>query len=308
VEARAERLGRTRRLALSPGAFRKLAIASASSLYLIVVTGAAVRLTASGLGCDSWPGCEERSFFPESDFHGTIEFANRAVGIIPITLTLATAVAARRVRGLPRWATLLAAGVAAGTVAQAPLGLITITSGLHPLLVMSHFLLALVVLAGGIVLALAPWRRPATLMAPRFLRRLGLVLAGAALTLVVSGAFATAAGPHPGDSAKVRRLGTLETAVYTHVRVTAVFGCVFLFCLGYLASRREEFPRLFRAALGLLGVLLVQMGIGELQYRTELPWGLVLVHVALAAAVWASTIVFVTLLWRPQESRPEPGT
>jgi cytochrome c oxidase assembly protein subunit 15 len=308
VEARAERLGRTRRLELSPRAFRRLAIASAGSLYLIVVTGALVRLTASGLGCDSWPGCETRSFFPEEDFHGTIEFGNRAVGIVPITLTLATAVAARRVRGLPRWAVMLAAAVAAGTVAQAPLGLITITSGLHPLLVMSHFLLALAVLAGGIVLALTPWQRPASVTTPLFLRRLGLVLAGAAFGLVVSGSFATAAGPHPGDSAKVRRLGTLHDAVYAHVRVTAVFGCVLLFVLGYLASRREEFPRLFRAGLGLLGVLLVQMGIGELQYRTELPWGLVLVHVGLAAAVWAATVAFVTLLWRPPESTPEPAT
>jgi heme a synthase len=307
MEARAERLGWTRRLELSQGGFQKLAIAAAGALYLIVVTGAAVRLTSSGLGCDEWPGCERGSFFPENDFHGTIEFANRGVGIVPITLTVATALAARRARGLPHWAVLLAAAVAIGTIAQAPLGLITITSGLHPLLVMSHFLLALVVLAGGIVLALAPWRRN-TAPAPRFLRRLGLVLAGAALALVVSGAFATAAGPHPGDSAKVRRLGTLYDAVYVHVRVTAVFGCVFLFALGYLASRRDEFPRLFRAALGVLGVLLVQMGIGELQYRTHLPWGLVLVHVALAAAVWAATVTFVTLLWRPPESALQAGT
>jgi heme a synthase len=307
VEARAERMSRTRRLELSQRGFQRLAIASAASLYLIVVTGAAVRLTSSGLGCDNWPGCERGSFFPENDFHGTIEFANRGVGIIPISLTVATALAARRVRGVPHWAAVLAIAVAAGTIAQAPLGLITITSGLHPLLVMSHFLLALVVLAGGIVLALAPWRRD-TAPTPRFLRRLGLVLAGAALALVVSGAFATAAGPHPGDSAEVRRLGTLYDAVYVHVRVTAVFGSLFLFVLGYLASRREEFPRLFRAALGLLGVLVVQMGIGELQYRTHLPWGLVLVHVALAAAVWAATVAFVTLLWRPPESAPQAAT
>jgi cytochrome c oxidase assembly protein subunit 15 len=308
VEASAERLGRVRRLELSPGTFQKLAIASAGSLYLIVVTGALVRLTASGLGCDSWPGCENGSFLPEQDVHGAIEFGNRAVGLIPISLTLATALAARRVRDVPRWAVWLAAAVAAGTFAQAPLGLITITSGLHPLLVMSHFLLALVVLAGGIVLALTPWRIRSVPRPPLFLSRLGLVLAGTALALVVSGTFATAAGPHPGDSAKVRRLGTLYDSVYVHVRVTALFGCVFLFVLGYLASRREEFPRLFRGALALLGLLIVQMAVGELQYRTELPWGLVLVHVALAAAVWAGTVAFVTLLWLPAESAPRAGT
>ncbi len=84
------------------------------------------------------------------------------------------------------------------------------------------------------------------------------------------------------------------------MRATAIFGTTFLVLLAWLFSRRKEQPFLFRAALDLLGVLLVQMVIGELQYRTHLPWGLVLVHVALAGAVWASSVAFVTLLWRPR--------
>jgi heme A synthase len=78
-----------------------------------------------------------------------------------------------------------------------------------------------------------------------------------------------------------------------------VFGCVFLFVLGVLAARRELAPRLFRFALALLGVLLVQMAVGELQWRLELPWGIVAVHVALAAAVWSLTVALVYMLWRP---------
>jgi cytochrome c oxidase assembly protein subunit 15 len=116
----------------------------------------------------------------------------------------------------------------------------------------------------------------------------------------MTGTVATAAGPHPGDSSEVHRLWTLHSAVYVHVRATAIFGTTFLVVLGWLFSRREEQPFLFRAALGLLGVLLAQMMVGELQYRTHLPWGLVLVHVALAAAVWAASVAFVTLLWRPR--------
>jgi cytochrome c oxidase assembly protein subunit 15 len=291
-----------RALALSPSAFLRLALTSVAALYLIVITGSLVRLTGSGLGCESWPGCEEGSFFPASDVHGAIEFGNRAFGIVPIGLTLLTWLGARRTSGLPTWAVRLSAAVALGTLAQAPLGLVTITSGLHPLFVMSHFLLALVVLGGAVVVAVDAW----TLMTgrssveiPNELRRLGLVVASACLALVVSGAFATAAGPHPGDSSEVERLGTLDEMLWIHVRVTALFGCAFLLTLGYLAARRERWPRLFRWALGLLGLVLAQMAVGELQYRLELPWGIVAVHVGLAAAVWAATVALVTTFWRP---------
>ena len=304
MEARAERLGRTRRLELSPAAFRRLAVAATLALYGVVITGALVRLTASGLGCESWPGCERRNFFPEENFHGAVEFGNRIFSVIPVALTVATALAARRVRGLPRWAAVVAAAVAIGTVAQAPLGLLTIRSGLHPLLVMSHFLLALVVLGGAVVLALAPWRedRGAAVAAP--LPHVGLALAGISFALVVSGAFATAAGPHPGDSAEVRRIGTLEDSVWIHVRVAAAYGLTLAFALVYAVRLRARHPLVFRAALALLAVSVAQMAVGELQYRLELPWGLVLLHVALAAGLWATTIAFVTVLWRPPASTP----
>jgi cytochrome c oxidase assembly protein subunit 15 len=296
------RLAQLRTLALAPRTFLKLAVVSGAALYVIVITGSLVRLTGSGLGCESWPGCEEGSFFPASDVHGTIEFGNRAVGIVPIGLSLLTWLGARRTAGLPGWTLRLAAAVALGTLGQAPLGLVTITSGLHPLLVMSHFLLALVVLGGAVVVAVEAWGLAAgraDLTVPKELRRLGLVVAAACLALVVSGAFTTAAGPHPGDSSEVERLGTLDDMLWLHVRVTALFGCAFLLTLGYLAARRDRRPRLFHAALGLLGLVLVQMSVGELQYRLELPWGIVAVHVALAAAVWAATVALVTVFWRP---------
>ncbi|MBD0347758.1 MAG: COX15/CtaA family protein [Thermoleophilia bacterium] len=302
MEAGVERLRRTRRFELSPAGFRRLAIAAALALYGVIITGALVRLTASGLGCESWPGCERRNFFPEENFHGAVEFGNRVFSVIPVALAVATGLAARRVRGLPGWATGVAAGVAIGTVGQAPLGLLTIRSGLHPLLVMSHFLLALIVLAGAVVLALAPWRGDRGAAVPAPLPHIGLALAGVTLALVVSGAFATAAGPHPGDSAEIRRIGTLDEAVALHVRVTAAFGLTLAFALVYAARMRSRYPHVFRAGVALLAVVVAQMSVGELQYRLELPWGLVLVHVALAAAVWATTVAFVTLLWRPPPS------
>jgi heme a synthase len=294
-------VARLRTLVLAPRTFLKLALTSVAALYVIVITGSLVRLTGSGLGCESWPGCEEGNFFPASDAHGAIEFGNRAVGIVPISLAILTWLGARRTVGLSSWAVRLAGLVALGTVAQAPLGLVTITSGLHPLLVMSHFLLALVVLGGAVVVAVEAWGMVAgraDLGLPKELRRLGLVVAAGCLVLVVSGAFTTASGPHPGDSSEVERLGTLEDMLWVHVRVTALFGCAFLLLLGYLFARRERWPRVFRAALAVLGLVVVQMAVGELQYRLELPWGIVAVHVALAAAVWAATIALVTVFWR----------
>jgi heme A synthase len=79
----------------------------------------------------------------------------------------------------------------------------------------------------------------------------------------------------------------------------AIFGCSFLFLLGYLAARRSSAPRLFMAALAVLAALLVQVGLGELQYRLHLPWYLVLIHVAVAATAWAGIVALVTAFWRP---------
>ena len=287
--------------ALSAVIFRRLAVAAAVSLYAIVVSGATVRLTSSGLACESWPGCEPGSFFPASSHHGFVEFGNRFVSLFPIGLTLAAWIGARRTPGLPAWVGRLAAATFVGTIAQAPLGLITIRSGLHPLLVASHFLLALVVLAGGIVVAVEARRLevgPGRALVPLPVRRGAVALVAAALALVVSGTLATAAGPHPG-SADVDRLGNLYDSVQLHVRVTSVFGIGLLLLVSYLVKRRGELPGASRLALALLAVVLAQMAVGETQWRTRLPWGLVLVHVSLAAAIWALTVLLVYVLWRP---------
>ena len=284
--------------AVSTAGFRRLAVVSAVALYAIVVSGATVRLTSSGLACESWPGCEPGSFFPASSHHGFVEFGNRVVSLFPIAGTLAVWIAARRVPSAPAWLGWLSAATFLGTIGQAPLGFVTILSGLHPLLVATHFLLALAVLAGGTAVAVEAWRLDrgeAPPLVPLLVRRGALVVAAAALALVVSGTLATAAGPHPGGS-DVDRLGSLVDAVHVHVRVTAVFGIALLLLVAYLVRTGNRAARL---SLLLLGVVLAQMAVGETQWRTELPWGLVLVHVALAAAVWALTFLLVYVLWRP---------
>lgn len=283
--------------------FRALALGAAASLYVIVITGALVRLTASGLGCDSWPGCQEGAFFPAEDLHGFIEFGNRVFGAIPITLTLLTWVASRR--AAPHFVQRIALATFLLTLVQAPIGLVVIATDLEPIAVIVHFTLALLALAGALIVVLESRAPDQASDEPTTgeLRRAGLVLAGACLALVVTGTFATAAGPHSGDP-DVDRLWVLDNAMWVHVRAAGLFGLALLFVLGYLVSRRARSPRLFRVGLVVAALALAQSAVGELQWQTELPWGIVLVHVALAAAVWSATVVLVTLFHQPPKPQP----
>ena len=297
---------RARSFELSATAFLRLALASVGALWLIVVTGAAVRLTDSGLGCRHWPGCERGHPLPAKDYHAFIEFGNRVVGGVTIVLVLLTALAALRTPELSRGARRLALGVFVGTLAQAPLGYLAVKTDLRWPVVASHLLLSMIVLAGAVVLALDVYgivRGRAEPLVPLELRRLGVVVAAAALALLVTGTLATAAGPHSGGGTEhVSRLWRLQPVIYVHAASVAVFAVGVVFVLGYLAARRERSPRLFALGAALFVLLLVQMGLGEIQYRTHLPWGLVLAHVGLAAAVWALLVAFVAVLWRPPAS------
>src|SRR5438093_7979536 len=268
-----------------------------------MLTGAAVRLTDSGLGCRHWPGCERGHPLPAKDYHAYIEFGNRVLGGVTIAVVLLTALAAGRTPGLGRGARRLAWLVFAGTLLQAPLGYLAVKTDLRWPVVAAHLLLSALLLAGAVVLALEAFRvfrGGSEPLVPLELRRAGLVVAGAALALLVTGTLATAAGPHSGGGAThVHRLWRLQSLIYVHAAAVAVFAVGLVFVLGYLAARRERSPRLFAFGLVVLGALLVQMLIGEIQYRTHLPWPLVLVHVGFAAAVWAALVAFVTVLWRP---------
>ena len=297
-------LGRLRRIELSPTRFLQLTLISLGALWLIVLTGAAVRVTDSGLGCRHWPGCEAGHPLPAKDYHAFIEFGNRALGGVVIALVLLTTVAAFLTPSLPRRGRRLALAVLAGTLAQAPLGYLAVHSDLEWPVVAAHLLLSMAVLAGAVVLALEALAQRAGRVEPLVpleLRRVALGVAAAAGVLLVTGTLATAGGPHSGGGAadRVDRLWRLEPLVYVHAAAVGVFAVGLVFLLGYLAAQRERWPRLFAFALGVFGLLLVQMALGEVQYRTHLPWPLVLVHVGVAGAVWALLVAFVTVLWRP---------
>jgi cytochrome c oxidase assembly protein subunit 15 len=301
MEAVTARLSRLRAFELSPTAFLWLAGLSAAALWLIVSTGAVVRLTSSGLGCEHWPGCQPGQPFPEKGYHSYIEFGNRMVATVTIVLTLALAVGSWLTRGLPRWVRWLAVGTFVGTAAQAPLGAITVYAHLHPALVIPHLLLSVAVLGAAVIVlleALALGRGHGTPLdrEPRFA---GLAIAVACFLLLVSGTLATAAGPHSGGE-NVYRLWRLHPALLLHGAAVAVLGCSLMFLIGYLLARRAAIGAHYaEGGIGLAVLVLVQMALGDIQYRTHLPWGLVLVHVAMAATVWTATVAFVTTMWRP---------
>ncbi len=304
VNAHPTALARLRALVLSPAQFVPLAFAQLGALWLIVGTGAAVRLTDSGLGCRHWPGCAEGHPLPAKSAHAFVEFGNRLVGAVTIALTLLVWLAARRTRRLPPWAVTLSLAVFLGTLAQAPIGLLAIATDLRWPIVMVHLLLSIALLGGATVLALEARSTEVggvQPLVPPELRRLGLAAAAACFALIVGGSLATAAGPHSGGGRadKIDRFGRLEPVVYAHAIIVGVFLCTFLFSLGYLAARRDRSPRLFALGVAVFVLLLTQMGLGELQWRTHLPWGLVLAHVFLAGAVWVGTVALATLFFRP---------
>jgi cytochrome c oxidase assembly protein subunit 15 len=226
------------------------------------------------------------------------------VALVGLGLTLLTWLASRRMHGFPRHARLTALAAFLVAAAQIPLGAVTIALKLNPLAVMAHFLLGLTVLGLATIVLLEAWiflKGAAPPAGPRWFRRFA-VWAGLPTTaaLLATGAVATASGPHPGASSGVKRLGIeITDTVYVHVRVATAFAIGVLIVGLVLWRLRESYPGLFRIWCALLVAAGAQAIVGEVQFRTALPWQLVLVHVFLAASIWALTLTIAYAVWRP---------
>jgi cytochrome c oxidase assembly protein subunit 15 len=301
-------LPRLRSRAVSLRTFQRTAVGTLVILWLVVTSGALVRLTASGLGCPHWPTCEANQLIPQDSSHALIEFSNRTISGLAMLAAVATAVMAYRVVGLDRRVALGFAIAAAGTVAQVPLGAVTVEFDLNPYLVISHFLLAMAVVSfstWATVRALRPRRASGTPAA----RRLGLLAwfsVAAYLALITSGSFVTAAGPHPGSSTTpIERLGNFYDSVYWHVRVATTFTVVFVAVSVWLWRRFRGTGAQRLAAVGLV-LLACQAAVGEYQYRNGLPWYVIAVHVAIAATLLIVVVAVASLVWE-REPEPAPG-
>jgi cytochrome c oxidase assembly protein subunit 15 len=300
MEAGVSRAGRVRLPIVSARAFCALAYFALAALVLIVVTGATVRLTSSGLGCENWPRCGE-TFLPEKGYHAYIEFGNRVVGVLVGLSTLVAALAAWRVPALPRRLAWGAVALPLLVLSQGILGGITVIFELHPLIVMAHFLLSLVAVALAVAVAIGAHEfalggaaAPADLRAR--LGWLALALLPPTLALVVTGTLVTAASPHSGGD-EIARFGNLVDAVHVHVGAAAAFGVGFLAVVAVLLAERARARVELAVAAVILALLLAQVAVGEIQWREQLPWGLVLVHVALATAVWTGMVALAVRLF-----------
>lgn len=305
------------RLNVTPEQFTRVAWVALAALTLIVFTGAAVRLTDSGLGCPTWPRCYGH-LYPPASIHPLIEFSNRAVAAIVGVISAVVAVLSLTRRPFRRDLAILAWLMPLGVVAQAVLGGITVLEKLAPGFVMAHFLLSMVVLIPAFALVWrslhAPGSRPrsndrALVWGVRSL--LGLC----ALTLF-AGTAATAAGPHSGGTVgqHVVRLtiegpDTLEWAVHQHATIAVIFGVATIF-VWLLKRKRTGGPLDPLEPLTVLGILIAAQGlVGSVQYELKLPAEMVWVHVALATITWLVTLWAVATEGRlvPRTARVATG-
>ena len=277
----------------------------------IVVTGAIVRLTGSGLGCPTWPECVEGSYVPtsrqEEAWHKYVEFGNRLLTFVLAALAIAAVIGAlvwwRRLRasGLPpRTPVLLLAGVPLiGTVVQAVLGGITVLTGLNPWAVAAHFLVSMAIIAACCLLVVRAGEAsdgPAIPLVRTQVLWLGRLLVLATFAVVVLGVVVTGSGPHSGDADSEARFGVdPRTVAWLHADAVLLFLGLTVGMI--VALSVTSGPRRSRTlAWWLLGVSLAQGFVGYTQYFIGLPWLLVAVHVLGACCVWILAVLLLLSL------------
>lgn len=275
---------------------RALGWATLVANCVLVVTGGAVRLTDSGLGCPTWPRCTERSYTPhgEYDLHSAIEFGNRMLTFVLVAVAVACWVAAlvvlvRSWHGDRSWAPfVLATVIALGIPAQAIIGGITVLTDLNPWIVALHLLVSMAMI-GLCVWLVHTQRALSTGPATVSVRRLAWLVLAAGWVVLYLGTVVTGSGPHAGDE-DARRTG-LDPQVFSHLHAIAVYLLVAL-TVGLLAlGIRTGNEGVRRAAATLLLLEVAQGVVGFVQYFNDLPVGLVIVHM-LGAALTAAGLAW----------------
>ena len=272
-----------------------LAIASLVSQIGIIITGGAVRLTKSGLGCSQWPNCVPGSMTPtpEMGIHGLIEFGNRTLTFILAIIAVAMLVSLWRMRRSHRTLFGLAVGLLCVIPVQALIGGITVWTKLNPWVVSLLFLASasLVAVATLLVNRTGMYLRGGTAVAvapvPNIQRTLGWTIAAASAASIVLGTIVTGTGPHAGDASAPRH--DFNADLVTRIHVVPVYLLVAVTVLALVLAYRHATSRQLRTGLWwLAAVIVLQGGIGYLQHFTGLPIGLVLLHMLGSALLAAA--------------------
>ncbi len=317
MHARLEQLReRTNGYTVTPRQYVGVAFVALGALTLIVLTGAAVRLTGSGLGCPTWPKCYG-NVYPPLDTHAVIEFSNRVI-TFPVSLAAGAAwLCALRRRPYRRDLVWIGALLPLGVVGQAVLGGFTVKGALDYGWVMGHFALSMLILLAAVILlwraSHEPGQQPEGAIDRMFVRAVAALVGLAALT-IFAGTAATAAGPHAGGSPgqKINRLdfdgrGTMDFVIHRHAEIAFIFSLAAV-AVWWMGRRRALGPVVQRPLSALCVLLALQGVVGLDQYETHLPTELVWVHVGLACGTW------LTVLWAacaagslaPQRAEKEP--
>jgi cytochrome c oxidase assembly protein subunit 15 len=268
--------------------YRKLTLFAVLSLALIILTGATVRLTGSGLGCSDWPNCEQGQLAAQlDDAPAMVEFVNRLItGLVSVAVILAVLGAIRR-RPYRRDLVVLAWGLVIGVIVQILLGALVVREALSPKLVLLHFVVSLVLVWDAMVL-----HQRASDDERRFGRpsAIGWAVLAAAAVVVFTGTIVTASGPHAGDVSAERLGFHIEEVARVHGMAVVLFGALSIWTWWVTRAR---------AAAILVVVIAAQAAVGYTQYFTGVPALLVGVHIAGAIAVWCAAVHVTQALRAP---------
>ncbi|HEV2374182.1 MAG TPA: COX15/CtaA family protein [Streptosporangiaceae bacterium] len=300
----------------SPATMRRLALAGVVANAGIMVTGAAVRLSNSGLGCANWPDCTRSSLVAapragEPVFHTWIEFGNRTLtGVVELVAVLVLVAAWRyRPPGTSQrrndlvW---LAALQPIGVVLQAVVGGIVVLTELDPVWVSVHFLLSTAVVAAAVTLYVRCTEATGP-AAPLLVRLVGSVVLAAVFVMLAAGTVVTGTGPLAGAPGVPRYPLHLPAVTQVHSDIGWLLGgltLVFVLVLRFGGASRRA-VRLGYVFIGLLGI---QGVLGYVQYFTHLPAGVVWVHESLAVVIWVTMLLLWFALWERGTARSQPGT
>jgi cytochrome c oxidase assembly protein subunit 15 len=294
------------RLTMSLRRYRQIAILTVAGVCFLTVAGAVVRLTGSGLGCDDWPNCNNERFIDVSSGHAAIEQINRLVsGLVGIP-TLLMAIGAFRVRPVRRGLKVPSLVVLATILGNGVVGGLAVRGDLHPFLVQSHFLLAMLSIGFGLVAIHRARPEPVvarssigvTPVVTSLMLGLGVLVAASLAT----GTVVTGAGPHAGDETARRYGFDISTVAEVHSVTVWIAVASFLALVIVLRRDRVLFDRLSRNVSTWMFVAVVQGGIGYLQYFNDIPATLVAAHVAGATALWVLTVQFIQAALEPLAS------
>lgn len=295
------------RYRVSPRTFTRLALAALLAQIFIIITGASVRLTGSGLGCSDWPKCEENQLIAPLEYHAMIEFLNRLVtGFVSLTViaVLVGAYLRTRRRSDLTW---LSWGLVGGVIGQIFLGGLTVIFHLNPPLVIAHFLLSMLLVWDAFVL----WERSKTDSSPSFsvvtknVRTVGRIVFVLSTLVIFSGTIVTGAGPHGGDETVKRLQFNLEDV--TRVHSVLVWTMLLFTVITMVLLRRNGGPPVVQQRLTLLIAAIVFQGaIGYWQFFTDVPPWLVIIHICGAIAVWTAVLALnLSFTARPAEAEQQ---